>query len=236
MGRQIIVLHDLASSTQSPLICSIGLIAQSTNLETCSSFWEAWTNTREYVRPINVCFFVESSSLQGTPRIMAASNAAEGCPAYSEVDHGTSQRIVAEEDYQPQDTLYPSSPPGFSSSEEEIPRGRKRRRFSYTMAKRSAGEAHGLRNISFPPSDTRDPSRKRSQSPAKTRNQLELCTPPVIHKSADYQPQHPVTRSRIKKFVQELSDETRIFTAAEKVSTAVSRIVAVSRVLIDVYD
>ena len=167
---------------------------------------------------------------------MAASNAAEGCPAYSEVDHGTSQRIVAEEDYQPQDTLYPSSPPGFSSSEEEIPRGRKRRRFSYTMAKRSAGEAHGLRNISFPPSDTRDPSRKRSQSPAKTRNQLELCTPPVIHKSADYQPQHPVTRSRIKKFVQELSDETRIFTAAEKVSTAVSRIVAVSRVLIDVYD
>ena len=198
------------------------MTAQSPNLETLghSDIWEAWTNTCEYARPINVCFFAESSSSQGTPLIMATSNSAEGCPAYSEVDHGTSQRLVAEEDYQAQDTLYPSSPPGFSSSEEEIPRGRKRKRFSYSMAKRSADQ---LWDTSLPPSsDKRDPSRKRSQSPAKTRNQLKHCTPAVIHKSADYQPQHSVTKSRVKKFVQDLSDETKIFTAAEKVSTFVS--------------
>ena len=154
---------------------------------------------------------------------MATSNSAEGCPAYSEVDHGTSQRLVAEEDHQLQDAHHACSPPESNSSEEEIPRGRKRKRFSYSMAKRSA-EVAQLRDISLPPSsDTREPSRKRSQSPAKTRNQLELCTPPVIHKSADYQPQHPVTRARITKFVQELSDETSIFTAAEKVSTVVLR-------------
>jgi hypothetical protein len=160
---------------------------------------------------------------------MATSKSAEGCPAYSEVDHGTSQRLVAGEDHQLQDTHHASSPPESNSSDEEIPRGRKRKRFSLSMAKRTADAAQ-LRDISLPPSsdtphssDTRDPSRKRSQSPAKTRNQLELCTPPVIHKSADYQPQHSVTRSRIKRFVQDLSDETSIFTAAERVSTVVSR-------------
>ena len=154
---------------------------------------------------------------------MATSNSAEGCPAYSEVDHGTSQRLVAEEDNQLQHTQHASSPPESNSSDEEIPRGRKRKRFSLSMAKRTADAAQ-LRDISLPPSsDTREASRKRSQSPAKTRNQLEHCTPPVIHKSAHHQPQHPVTRSRIKKFVQELSDETNIFTAAEKVSAVVFR-------------
>ena len=149
---------------------------------------------------------------------MATSTTAEGCPAYSEIDHGTSQRLITDEDHQLQGAHHGSSPPDFSSSEEDIPRGRKRKRFSYSMAKRSADVAQ-LRDISLPPSsDTREPSRKRSQSPAKTRNQLKHCTPAVIHKSADYQPQHPVTRSQIKKFVQEVSDETSILTAAEKVS------------------
>jgi hypothetical protein len=148
---------------------------------------------------------------------MATSKSAEGCPAYSEVDHGTSQRLVAGEDHQLQDTHHASSPPESNSSDEEIPRGRKRKRFSLSMAKRTADAAQ-LRDISLPPSSDTPHS-----SDTRDRNQLELCTPPVIHKSANYQPQHSVTRSRIKRFVQDLSDETSIFTAAERVSTVVSR-------------
>ena len=113
--------------------------------------------------------------------------------------------------------------PNSSSFEEEEKRGRKRRRrISLDMAKRSADTALGLRELSLPPSPaTREPSRKRSQSPSKARNELERCKPAVIHKSAGYQPQHPTTKARIKKFVQMLSDESCIFTAAEKVRVVV---------------
>ena len=130
--------------------------------------------------------------------------------------------LMTHVDYQMQYACHTPPTPNVSSFEEEETRGRKRRRISLDMAKRNADTALGLRDISLPPSPaTREPSRKRSQSPSKTRNELERCKPAVVHKSAGYQPQHPATKARIKKFVQMLADESGIFTAAEKVSAGV---------------
>lgn len=125
-------------------------------------------------------------------------------------------------DCQMQSTYNAPPTPNLSSFEEEETRGRKRRRISLDMAKRSADTALGFGHISLPHSPaTREPSRKRSQSPSKTCNELERCKPAVVHKSAGYQPQHPATKARIKRFVQMLADESGIFTEAEKVGAIV---------------
>jgi hypothetical protein len=120
--------------------------------------------------------------------------------------------------------------PTSNSFESEERRGRKRRRtlcdIDFGMSKcRIDPPASDLRSISdadfslpLSPTTLREPSRKRSQSPTKVHNELALCDPAIRHESADYTPLHPTTKSKIKKLIQYLADESKIITEAEKAS------------------